>query len=110
MCTGVQLVYLNVVLLAAFVLPPASLAKASKPAQALHVHALKKITELGTVYPEDFRQVVQSSTTLRAGIEAALKAQQAVAKSQSTKSQTVKSVTKAAPTIQLRKDFSNFMK
>ena len=97
-------------LLASYIVPANTILKAAKSHQALHALALNKITELGTTYADDFKLAVQSSTALRATIETALKAHQ-LTKSQYAKSQiSAKPATKAAPSIQLRTDFSNFLR
>ena len=84
----------------------ANLPKGNKVIKTLHEQTLQKLMRIGPKYPEPFRAVMTSMPDLKRRLEAAVRANQPVAK---PKQPTVQAkVAPAKPSITLRMDFSNY--
>ncbi|XP_015763644.1 PREDICTED: HEAT repeat-containing protein 5B-like isoform X1 [Acropora digitifera] len=84
----------------------ANLPKGNKVIKTLHEQTLQKLMRIGPKYPEPFRTVMTSMPDLKRRLEAAVRANQPVAK---PKQPTVQAkVAPAKPSITLRMDFSNY--
>lgn len=84
----------------------ANLPKGNKVIKTLHEQTLQKLMRIGPKYPEPFRTVMTSMPDLKRRLEAAVRANQPIAK---PKQPTVQAkVAPAKPSITLRMDFSNY--
>lgn len=102
----VHMLGLLVPILVSLLSDSANLSKGNKVTKSLHEQALQKLMKIGPKYPEPFRTVMSSMPDLKPRLEAAVRANQPVAK---PKQPTVQpKVAPAKPSIKLRMDFSNY--
>ena len=107
---GIHMMSMLVPILISFLLEPDKVGSASKPSHALHEYGLQRLMTIGPQYPAHFRNVMQASPELKSRLEAAVKAEQINAKTQ-TKQENQKlsgPSQPAKPSIKLKTDFSNF--
>ncbi|KAM5129642.1 HEAT repeat-containing protein 5A [Mantella aurantiaca] len=91
-------------LLISFLLDENALGSASPYSKALHDFGLNGITQFGNSYPNQFRQLMGSSTALRSRLEAALRGNQESLRPK-VSSRGVKGGGQGSPSIQLKTNF-----
>ena len=79
------------------------------PCVAVHSYALAAITKIGPVYAEEFKRIMAAAPQVKASLETAIRAKAAREAVQQTGGRSA-AVAPAAPTIQLKMDFSAFNK
>lgn len=83
--------------------------KTSNPlTKTLHAHALQTLTRIGTQYPQEFKSLLSVLPELRTKLESAARASQMGAINAKQGAMNTTTEIKAAPTIKLKTDFSNF--
>ena len=76
---------------------------------AVHACALATITKIGPVYADEFKRIMAAAPQVKAGLEGAIRAKAARDTAQQSGGRSA-AVAPAAPTIQLKMDFSAFNK
>ena len=79
--------------------------------QALHTHSLQRLMAVGPKYPEPFKNIVQANPSLRQQLENAIRAGQGgpgEGPDQGDRRGAGRTPQVQAPSIKLKKDFSNF--
>ncbi|XP_069806227.1 HEAT repeat-containing protein 5A isoform X2 [Dendropsophus ebraccatus] len=89
-------------LLISFLLDENTLGSASPYSRALHDFGLQSLTQFGASHPDQFRHLMNSSTTLRSRLEAALRGNQ---ESLKPKPRIVRGGGQGSPSIQLKTNF-----
>ena len=80
-----------------------------KNRQVLHSHFLQRVTEIGPKNPVAFRNIMQTTPTLKAKLESAIRVNQSAKASAKGVSGTSRGFTQPQqPSIKLKMDFSNF--
>lgn len=107
---GLPIANNTVHLLMKFVEIDAALVKSSKPIRLLCEQTLQRLTRIGTVYPEEFKQILAARPDFRNRLETALRSAPAVVKKSIPTSAGAAGAPTAQPSIKLTMDFSAFAK
>ncbi|XP_077993059.1 HEAT repeat-containing protein 5B-like [Glandiceps talaboti] len=106
----VQMVALLVPILISLLLDSNTLPAASKLGRSLHDFALQRLMKIGPQYPAAFKTIMGSAPNLKTKLEAAVRANQSMAKKTASMAaaQKPKTVQPAQPSIKLKTNFLNF--
>ncbi|XP_071963983.1 HEAT repeat-containing protein 5B-like isoform X2 [Antedon mediterranea] len=106
----VQLMAVYLPILIGFLIDSTSLTTATKPAKSLHDHSLQRLMKIAPLYPAPFKTVMGAAPQLKTKLEGAIRANQAMLAKKPVRNakQQMRVAMQAAPSIKLKKDFSNF--